>query len=125
MRGIDANTVSARTIFPTARGNSLGTDATAGSYDENDAVQNADPRAVTTGGHPILWWLLLVGLFLGLGFLAQRYGSQGASFAHIKLSFYNVLITTLVVIIGLNFAKIVVTALPFVPKALKDVVLAA
>jgi len=125
--GSGVNSISAKTIYPSAPGQSLGVAGSTGSIPDDvmDATSDAKVAgAISTGGYPIVWWGIFLGLLLVLGFLAKRFGSEGGSFTSIKLSFYNVLIVGFMAILGINFAKIAVSAIPGVPKSLRDFILA-
>lgn len=122
------NSIGARSIYPTAPGQTLGVAASAGSVPdevEDASSENKTGLAASTGGHPIVWLIVILGILIGLGFLAKRFGTEGAGFSNIKLGFYNSVVIGLAAIVGINVAKVAVNVVPFTPRALRDVVMAA
>lgn len=110
------NTTPVRSFYPSFGGPSMGETATpipAKTDPTNAAPQGEVAQAAAVGatGSPLLWWVALLVMLVGLMFLVKFIGGEQAKsdFANIKPSVYNVLIIGLASIVGINFFKVVFT----------------
>lgn len=129
------NTIPRKSIYPSFGGLTLGQRGSAATAPAGNGAGASSAKAekqpseaqqaaqVGAQGSPIVWLAVLAVMLGGLMFLAQRFGSEGAAFARIKLSFYNVLIIALAAVIGINIFKFVFTH--FKVPGLSSVMLAA
>ena len=128
----DINSVSARSVYPTAPGGS--TASAAGALNQNTNVIMTD---VTTGqsgvatsagapiktqGQSLWWWVGIVALLLVTVFVARKAGGD-EDFRNIRPTFYNFATITLTAIIGIVGLKVIVSR--WQVPGLTDVVLAA
>lgn len=117
MAQLGTNAVPMRTLLPRASGLSLaneGSSATPSSTTSGGSVNKPQPEAVQAAavgmqGSPLMALVVMAVLLFALMFVAKRFGSEGSSFASIKLSVYNILVISLAAIIGINFFKLVFT----------------
>jgi hypothetical protein len=93
---------SAATAPPQAPG-------TSSSKADKNPTEPEVAAIVGATGSPVVWLAVLAIMLFALMFLAQRFGTEGATFARIKPSFYNVLVIALAAIIGINLFKFVFT----------------
>lgn len=113
------NVIPARNVYPTAPGATLGQVASAMTPDSADGTYSAAAAnngnaptagATTTGGgvfgQPLTWWIVFAALLVALHFISKRAG-EGASFASIKVTFWNVLVIAIAAAVGLGFLKVV------------------
>lgn len=89
------------------------------TVEENNPVVNASE--VGKKGSPFIVWMVLAILLVAGGLFAQGFGDK-SEFGDVRLSFYNVVMITLVAIVGLSGAKFLVTRFPI--PGLSSVVLA-
>lgn len=129
----DINSVSARSVYPTAPG---GTVASAGmSLNQNTNVIMTDPTTgtaavgVTAGapaptptGHGMWWWVGVVGLLLATVFVARKAGGE-EDFRNIRPTFYNFFTITLTALVGIVGLKVIFGK--YRVQGLSDIVLAA
>lgn len=116
MNFLDVNTVNLRNVYGTALGNTTGQVASSGNQTamprggggavpttQGDSAQSA---ALSIGGqaNPVVGAIVFLMLIVGLAFLSRRVGSVD-DFKNIRVSPYNILITTLAVIIGMPIFK--------------------
>jgi hypothetical protein len=112
----DINSISARSVYPTAPG---GTTASAGmALNQNTNVIMTDPTTGTaavgtTAGAPIQpsgkglwWWVGIVGLLLVTVFVARKAGGE-EDFRNIRPTFYNFFAITLTAIVGIVGLKVI------------------
>jgi hypothetical protein len=117
------NDISARNIYGTASGASLGVRSTALTPYSIDDMQsgsaNVAPGSTSSTaegaaamasaggvlGRPISWWLVLVVFLVGIIVLAKKTGNA-TEFSNIKGSVYNVLFITLSAVVGILFLKV-------------------
>lgn len=129
----DINFVSARSVYPTARGGSIASAAGAMSGNTNVVVPDPStgaatattagaPPAVSMSGKSIYWWVGLLGLLAVMVIAAHKAGGP-EDFRNIRPTAYNFLTITLTAIVGIVAAKIL-AARYHVPGA-SDVILAA
>ena len=114
------NEVPARNVYGAATGNTLGqvsaamNPASLSGANFSEAPTNADvpiqgaeaPQQSGALGSPVVWLVILALLIVGFRFLAKR-GGEGAQFANLKVTIWNVLLITLVAVVGLAFLKVV------------------
>ena len=129
-----ANTVPVTNVYPTYEGGmiSLGQSGTTPSSatpastgaQSSAAASNPVDNALKVGasGEPVVWWVAMVVLLLGLMYGAQKLGADG-DFSNLKMSAYNIFVISIAAIIGINLFKLLFTKVP-VP-GLSTVVLSA
>lgn len=113
------NSLKLRSAYPRAAGlttGEVGTSTASPSAPNSpraNVAGNEVMRAAQVGvtGSPLLALAVMTIMLFALMFIAKRIGSEGATFASIKLSIYNIFVITLAAIIGLNFFKLVFTKL--------------
>lgn len=113
------NTVNVRNVYGAAAGPTVAqrggaaTPYVAGGTAASGAAPTGPGAGPIAGGglmgQPFSWWVVLVGLLVGLMFVAQRFGGQADDFKTIRLSIYNIVIISIAAMIGTGFAKIVFT----------------
>jgi len=131
----DINSISARSVYPTAPGGT--TASAAGSLNMNTNVVTTDletgtSQVGTTAGAPggplktqgqsLYWWVGIMFLLLATVFIARKAGGE-EDFRNIRPTFYNFAAITLTALLGIVGLK-VIFARWRVP-GLSDVVLAA
>lgn len=128
----DINSVSARSVYPTAPGGS--TASAAGALNQNTNVVVTDMTTGqsgvgTTAGTPIKtqgqslgWWVGILVLLLATVFIARKAGGE-EDFRNIRPTFYNFFAITLTAIVGIVGLKVIVSR--WQVPGLSDVVLAA
>lgn len=124
------NTITARDVNGGVPGGTTGLRAAAstpftmsdtpGGITPDDAASGAAPGMANLS--PLLWLGVIVALFVALGWFAKRAG-EGAGFANLQLSLYNVFYITLAAIIGGALLKAIFAR--FYVRGLSDVVLAS
>jgi hypothetical protein len=120
MFGSAINTSTARDLYPDAPGAStaqIGSAATPYTTDASSASggdpANANAGIVAAGpgllGQPISWFVIILVLFLILGWVGKKVGGrEGETGVHnLKLSGYNILFISLAAMIGLGALKVV------------------
>lgn len=120
------NSVAARNVYGAAPGATISQIASAMTPDSlsganfSEAPQSADvPMQGTessgggggTMGSPVVWLVVIVLLLIGFRFLAQK-GGEGAQFANLKVTVWNVILITLVAVVGITFMKVVFAKIP-------------
>lgn len=75
-----------------------------------DHVQNAIERGFA--GKPFQWWFVLVAFVFLLGFVSQKMGTKQEDFATVRASFANILVVSLMAILGIAFFKVILTKWP-------------
>jgi hypothetical protein len=121
---MDVNQTFLRNIYPSATGQTV---AVGGTGAQTNMVNNATPgqrvpgvdspdpvqRAVTIGNqaNPVVAGLVLLGLLVGLMFLAKRLGADD-DFRSIRPTVYNVIVISMAAVIGLPFWKYLATKFP-------------
>lgn len=128
----DVNNVPVRNVYPTAPGGSLGTVAAATSpdtsgYGVKGSLTGTGGAATTPGvptltGHPVTWYLGLLGVIIAMVFIAKKTG-QASEFSNLRASFYNVSFIGLTATLFLVLAKIIVSK--FRVPGLTEIILAA
>jgi hypothetical protein len=110
------NTTPVRSFYPTFGGPTSGEmgGPTPDRVDPTNAApmgEVAQAMAVGASGSPLMWWVALLVMLVGLMFLVRYIGGEEAKsdFASIKPSVYNILIISFAAIIGINFFKVVFT----------------
>jgi len=75
-------------------------------------------------GHPLIWWGLAAAAILGLWALFQHVGppEERKNFSNLELSFVNVLLLSLVPLIGIPLWKAIANLVPFIPAGAKTFV---
>jgi len=128
----DINSVSARSVYPTAAGGS--TASAAGALNQNTNVVVTDMTTGqsgvgTTAGVPIQaqgqslgWWVGIVLLLLVTVFVARKAGGD-EDFRNIRPTFYNFFAITLTALVGIVGLKVIFARWRI--SGLSDVVLAA
>lgn len=128
----DINSVSARSVYPTAPGGS--TASAAGALNQNtnvvitdmttgqSAVGTSAGMPIKTQGQSLWWWVGIVALLLVTVFVARKAGGE-EDFRNIRPTFYNFATITLTAIIGIVGLKVIVSR--WQVPGLTDVVLAA
>ena len=118
-----ANTVPVTNVYPTYEGGmiSLGPSGTTPSSatpastgaQSSAAASNPVDNALMGGasGEPVVWWLAMVVLLLGLMYGAQKLGADG-DFSNLKMSAYNIFVISIAAIIGINLFKLLFTKFP-------------
>lgn len=119
MFGTAINYATARDLYPDAPGASTAnigsastpytTDMSASSPSSAPADTSATPAAPSTLiGHPLSWFVVLIVLFLVLGFVGHKIGGrEGETGVHnLKLSGYNILFITLAAMLGFAGMKV-------------------
>ena len=94
-------------VYPAARGDVLGTLASAGVETPSSTGQSsiiAGPPTPQPGGTPLMWWLVLGGLFLAVSYWAQHIGGEG-EFKNPKVSAISILTVTGEWIVGWMFLR--------------------
>lgn len=69
-------------------------------------VQGAAAPAGGALSSPVTWLVILALLLVGFRFLASK-GGEGAQFANLRVTIWNVILITLVAVVGLAFMKVV------------------
>lgn len=125
----DVNYVPERNVYPSARGGTLGSVASAYSPDAMGMGASASvasatgaPVPPTPAGHPVTWWLALAAIFAAFVFVGRRVG-QAESFSNIRFNAYNILGITLAALLGLTMFKFLLAK--YRVPGLSDVILAA
>jgi len=59
-------------------------------------------------GSPVVWLVILALVLVGFRFLAQK-GGEGKQYANVHVTIWNVILITLVAMVGFVFAKVVFT----------------
>lgn len=111
------NSTPIRSLYPRAAGLSLANEGSSGTppaslqSGKNATQPNEAAAAAAIGaqGSPLMALVVMAILLFALMFVAKRFGSEGSTFASIKLSIYNILVISLAAIIGINFFKLVFT----------------
>ena len=128
----DINSVSARSVYPTAPGGS--TASAAGALNQNTNVMISDISTgqsgvatsagapIKTQGQSLWWWVGIVALLLVTVFVARKAGGE-EDFRNIRPTFYNFATITLTAVIGIVGLKVIVSR--WQVPGLTDVVLAA
>jgi hypothetical protein len=131
MFGTAINFATARDLYPDAPGSStaqLGSAATPYTTDTSSAgggggsavMQPAGagggasaPVATSIGGKPLSWFVVLLVLFLALGYVGHKIGGrEGETGVHnLKLSGYNILFITLAAMLGFAAFKVIFSKL--------------
>ena len=115
--GSDVNNVSTvRGVYGGAPGATVAQNGSAmtpntlsGTFSE---APNASPEAgasAPSGGtfsSPVVWLVILALLLVGFRFLASK-GGEGANFANVRVTIWNVILITLIAVVGLATAKVV------------------
>lgn len=118
------NTVNLAGAYPSAGGESIGMQA--GAFTDysasapmmpdmampSNAVAQMQVQAMDNGNgngkphkSPASWWVGLIILLFALMWISERFGSEGAQFSNIKLTFYNAIVITLAVVLGMTLLK--------------------
>jgi hypothetical protein len=129
-------TAVSRSFYPTMGSSTLGGAASAASpFVGNSVVEAsanttissppspeggmaaADPHtqraiSVAATGKPLPFWIGLIIMLLAIGWLSQRFGTQGEDFRSIKVSAYNTIIISLTAIVGIAALKALFTRHP-------------
>lgn len=112
------NEVTVRSVYGNATGSTLGQVASAmsaaslgGTYSQSPTSADVPTQgaAAPSGGpmgSPVVWLVILALLLVGFRFLAGK-GGEGAQFANLKVTIWNVVLISLVAIVGIVFFKIV------------------
>jgi hypothetical protein len=128
----DINSVSARSVYPTAAGGS--TASAAGALNQNTNVVVTDMTTgqsgvgttagvpIPTQGQSLGWWVGIVVLLLVTVFVARKAGGD-EDFRNIRPTFYNFFAITLTALIGIVGLKVIFAR--WRVSGLSDVVLAA
>ena len=128
----DINSVSARSVYPTAPGGS--TASAAGALNQNTNVIMTDVSTGQSGvatsagaplktqGQSLWWWVGIVALLLITVFVARKAGGE-EDFRNIRPTFYNFATITLTAIIGIVGLKVIFSR--WQVAGLTDVVLAS
>lgn len=121
------NDITARTVYPTAGGASLGVRSTAyspfsvgadgsgsrsavlapGGATTQDAVTEAAASSGGFLGQPVTWWVLLLAMLYGVRFIGAKLGS-GEEFKSLKVSVFNIVTVSLMSIVGIGLMKVLV-----------------
>lgn len=114
----DINFVTARGVYPTARGGSLASAAGAMTANTTTVLPDANGGAgaavvagnqpFTTSGRSLGWWIGFVGLLLFMVWVARKAGGDD-EFRNIKPTFYNFMTITLTAIVGIVGLKVIAT----------------
>lgn len=128
----DVNFVPVRNVYAAAPGGTLGSVSAATSpdtsgYGASGAVGGTGgsattPATPTLAGHPIAWYLGLLGAIILMVLAAKKTG-QASDFSNLKASVYNVSFIGLTAMLFFVLAKITVTKFPI--PGLSQIVLAA
>lgn len=112
------NVVPLRNVYGNASGSTLGQVGAAmspaslnGTYSANpdssdNPMQGADSAPVGAFAQPLTWLIVLALLLVGFRFIASK-GGDGAQFANIKVTVWNVVLISLAAILGIAFFKVV------------------
>lgn len=131
----DVNFLPGRNVYPGMEGGTLATLGAAASPDSYSSGGAAGSEALApaaavdtpaTGVGGLAWWVglaIIIGLIL---FAAKKTGNAG-EFSNLRASTYNIVLITLVAIVGLTGLKIVATKVKDLPglSGFSQVVLAA
>lgn len=112
------NQATLRGVYGGAAGATLGQAGSAmtpnslnGTFSEDPStsdnpVQGAAAPSGGTFSSPIVWLVVLALLLVGFRFLAKK-GGEGGQYANVHVTIWNVILITLVAILGLATAKVV------------------
>lgn len=120
-----SNNIPARNVYGSAGGATLSqaanstsrynagmqSAASAGEVQAESTDMLMHAREVAAKGNPLVWWGVLALLFVGLWYGSQKLGGI-EDFKNIRLTFHNVIIVTLCVIIGLPIVKFILIKFP-------------
>lgn len=73
-------------------------------------VQNAIEKGFA--GKPFQWWFVLVAFVFLLGYVSSKMGVKDEDFATVRGSFGNILMVSLMAILGIAFFKVILTKWP-------------
>ena len=128
----DINSVSARSVYPTAPGGS--TASASGALNQNTNVVVTDMTSGQSGvgttagtplktqGQSLFWWVGIMALLLVTVFVARKAGGE-EDFRNIRPTFYNFAAITLTALVGIVGLKVIFAR--WNVSGLSDVVLAA
>lgn len=129
----DINSVSARSVYPTANGGSTASAAGALNQNTNVIATTVDDSGVTngvatiagtpsidSGGKGLVWWVGVVALLIATVFIGRKAGGP-EDFRNIRPTFYNFLAITLTAVVGIVGLKVIFTK--YRVTGLSDVIL--
>lgn len=123
---LDVNTVNNRNLYPSAVGRTIGQMGTSSNRSNGGAPmmgvvgatsetaadsEHANALAIGGQANPVIGAVVAIALILILSFVSKKFGTVD-EFKNIRVSPYNVLITTLAVIIGMPIAKYAAVKFP-------------
>lgn len=128
----DVNFVPTRNVYPRAPGGTTGSLAAATSPDTSGygvaGARNgtggsaSTPGVLTLKGHPVVWYLGLLGAVIVMVILAKKTGNA-SEFSNLRASAYNVSFIGLTAVLFIVLAKIAFTKVNI--PGLSDIILAA
>ena len=112
------NPTPMRSVYPDAPGATIGaatggaslvtTGATSGAAGDFVGADSSAPSSAGFLGQPLTVWAALIVVWLVLGVVARKAGSEG-EFSNVRVSAYNVLMITLAAIVGIVALKALLT----------------